>query len=68
LLSAAFSSAADDYFKVPSNCEVECAAAALGIVGDAEKDVAPVVVFLANDDGHYVTGQTVMADGGRVML
>jgi NAD(P)-dependent dehydrogenase (short-subunit alcohol dehydrogenase family) len=32
--------------------------------GSSEKDVAPVVLFLASDDGQYLTGYTLMADGG----
>ncbi|WP_254868331.1 SDR family NAD(P)-dependent oxidoreductase [Corynebacterium sp. Marseille-P4321] len=36
----------------------------LGRFGDPEGDVAPVVAFLLSDDAKYVTGQTVMADGG----
>ncbi|MBM3658279.1 MAG: SDR family oxidoreductase [Actinobacteria bacterium] len=36
--------------------------------GDAETDIAPVVAFLLSDASQYMTGQTVMADGGAVML
>ena len=36
--------------------------------GDPESDIAPIAVFLASDDGHYVTGQTINADGGQIML
>lgn len=36
--------------------------------GDAEKDIGPVAVFLASDDSHYVSGQTINVDGGMVML
>lgn len=36
----------------------------LGRFGDPEVDVAPVVAFLLSDDARYVTGQTLMADGG----
>lgn len=37
----------------------------LGRVGDAEADVAPAAVFLLSDAAHYLTGQTVVVDGGR---
>lgn len=36
--------------------------------GDPQKDVAPVVAFLLSDDSGYMTGQTLMADGGSIML
>ena len=36
----------------------------LGRLGDPAEDVGPVVRFLLSDDSRYVTGQTIMADGG----
>lgn len=36
----------------------------LGRVGDCELDVGTAVVFLASDDSRYVTGHTLMVDGG----
>jgi NAD(P)-dependent dehydrogenase (short-subunit alcohol dehydrogenase family) len=36
--------------------------------GDAEHDIAPVVAFLLSDACRYMTGQTIMADGGAIML
>lgn len=36
----------------------------LGYVGDPEEDIAPVAVFLAGDDGRYVTGEVIHVDGG----
>lgn len=40
----------------------------LGRFGDPEDDVAPIVAFLVSDDSKYMTGQTVMADGGSSKL
>ena len=36
----------------------------LGRFGDPEVDVAPVIAFLLSEDSQYVTGQTLMVDGG----
>jgi NAD(P)-dependent dehydrogenase (short-subunit alcohol dehydrogenase family) len=36
-------------------------------VGDAERDVGAVAAFLASDDAAYVTGQTIVCDGGSFM-
>jgi len=36
----------------------------LGRMADAEADLAPVAVFLASADAHFVTGQTYFVDGG----
>ncbi|MBS1821538.1 MAG: SDR family oxidoreductase [Acidobacteria bacterium] len=40
----------------------------LGRFGDPERDVAPVVAFLASDDSRFMTGQTLLADGGSSKL
>jgi NAD(P)-dependent dehydrogenase (short-subunit alcohol dehydrogenase family) len=40
----------------------------LGRFGDPEADIGPVAVFLASEASCYVTGQTINADGGLVML
>jgi 3-oxoacyl-[acyl-carrier protein] reductase len=37
----------------------------LGHLGDPEDDIGPAVVFLAGPSGRYVTGQTLVVDGGR---
>lgn len=69
LLPAAMSPKSAEVFELrPGMYESECARIALGYLGDAERDVGPIAVFLASDDSHYMTGQTVMADGGRLML
>ncbi len=36
----------------------------LGYIGDAEEDIAPVMVFMASEDSRYITGQLIKVDGG----
>lgn len=38
----------------------------MGFIGEPE-DVGKVVVFLASDDSRFITGQTLLIDGGRWM-
>ena len=40
------------------------AANPMGRMGDPERDIAPVALFLASDDARYLTGNTLYADGG----
>lgn len=42
--------------------------APLGRLGDPEADIGRTAVFLASEDASYITGQTLMVDGGGVML
>jgi 3-oxoacyl-[acyl-carrier protein] reductase len=37
----------------------------LGRIGDPETDIAPVIRFLCEDGSRYLTGQTIVVDGGR---
>jgi 3-oxoacyl-[acyl-carrier protein] reductase len=39
----------------------------MGRLGDPEKDIAPLVVFLASDDANYITGQVIPVNGGMDM-
>ncbi len=39
-----------------------------GRLGDPLQDIAPVLLFLASDASHFMTGQLVPVDGGLMML
>jgi NAD(P)-dependent dehydrogenase (short-subunit alcohol dehydrogenase family) len=39
-----------------------------GKLGDPDRDIGPVMVFLASDDCRFVTGQAIAVDGGMIML
>ena len=48
--------------------EATLAEVPLGRIGDCERDVGRVAVFLAGPDGAYVTGTTLVVDGGQTYL
>jgi NAD(P)-dependent dehydrogenase (short-subunit alcohol dehydrogenase family) len=37
-------------------------------LGELESDIGRVAVFLASEDSNYITGQTIMVDGGSIKL
>lgn len=37
-------------------------------LGEIEEDIGRVAVFLASEDSAYITGQTIMVDGGSIKL
>jgi NAD(P)-dependent dehydrogenase (short-subunit alcohol dehydrogenase family) len=39
----------------------------LGRDGDAEHDIGPAIAFLLSEASSYITGQTLMVDGGGIM-
>lgn len=39
-----------------------------GEMGDVDRDMAPVMVFLASDASSYINGQTIPVNGGRNMI
>jgi len=39
----------------------------LGRIGDPERDIGSVALFLAGDDAGFVTGQTIVCDGGAFL-
>lgn len=52
----------------PEEAEMYRKEIALGYFGDPETDIGSVAVFLASNDSQYITGQTINADGGQMML
>ena len=39
-----------------------------GKLGDPDRDLAPVIVFLCSDGARFITGQTLSIDGGALMV
>ncbi len=39
-----------------------------GALGDPDRDLGPVLVFLAGEGSHFITGQLLPVDGGLIML
>lgn len=66
---AALSPSAARFFEEnPVRAQQYFDAIALRRFGDPAADIAPIAVFLASDEGQYLTGQTLNADGGQIML
>jgi NAD(P)-dependent dehydrogenase (short-subunit alcohol dehydrogenase family) len=49
----------------PDEAAAFLATVPLGRVGDCETDIGGVVAFLASDEAAYVTGQSLLLDGGQ---
>ena len=52
----------------PKQAQAMLAGIPLGRIGDLEQDIAPAVLFLASPKSDYVTGQTLMVDGGAYKI
>jgi NAD(P)-dependent dehydrogenase (short-subunit alcohol dehydrogenase family) len=52
----------------PGEYEARAAQIPLGRFGDPEADIGRVAVFLASPDASYITGATIVADGGSHYL
>jgi meso-butanediol dehydrogenase / (S,S)-butanediol dehydrogenase / diacetyl reductase len=63
--SPAFAEWGDEH---PADFQIILDSIPLGYLGDPQHDVGPGAVFLASDDAHYLTGTTLMLDGGRGYL
>lgn len=55
------------YLEESGTYDFELAKVAMGRFGEP-KDIAPTAIFLASDDSNFVTGQTIAAEGGAIML
>ena len=55
------------YLEDSGTYDLELAKVAIGRFGTPE-DIAPMCLFLASDEGNYVTGQTIGVDGGATMF
>ena len=66
---AALSPAAEEFVAAdPARAQKYIDEMSLGRFGNPYEDIAPVAVFLASDEARYLTGQTLNADGGQIML
>lgn len=52
----------------PEHYESVLSGIPLGRMGDPEKDIGEVAVFLSSESSSYITGQTIMVDGGTFKL
>jgi NAD(P)-dependent dehydrogenase (short-subunit alcohol dehydrogenase family) len=67
ILPSALSPKARSYLQESGTFDLELSKVALGQFGSPD-DIAPLAVFLASDEGNYISGQTIGADGGSTML
>ncbi|MEU9410849.1 SDR family oxidoreductase [Streptomyces sp. NPDC048281] len=66
---AALSPAAEDFLAAhPDKAERVLAGIPLGRMGDPEQDIGRAVAALVSDDMAYLTGATLMLEGGRTLL
>lgn len=66
---AALSPAAEKFLTAnPERAQKYYDEIALRRMGRLDEDIAPIAVFLAGDESQYITGQTINADGGQIML
>jgi NAD(P)-dependent dehydrogenase (short-subunit alcohol dehydrogenase family) len=52
----------------PKAYEEQISKVPLRRIGDCEADIGEAVVFIASDHARYITGQTIMVDGGQTKI
>ena len=52
----------------PQDYETQIGKVALRRIGDCEDDIGAAALFLASDAAGYITGHTLMVDGGQTMI
>lgn len=67
ILPSALTPKAIWYLENSGTYDLELSKVAMGRFGEPH-DIAPTAVFLASDDSHFVTGQTIGVEGGTTML
>jgi NAD(P)-dependent dehydrogenase (short-subunit alcohol dehydrogenase family) len=67
ILPSALTPKSIEYLENSGTYDLELAKVAVGRFGVPE-DIAPMCLFLASDEGNYVTGQTIGVDGGSTMF
>ncbi|HQR02787.1 MAG: SDR family oxidoreductase [Proteobacteria bacterium] len=54
--------------ELPEQYEASLARVPMGRYGDCERDIGRAAVFLASPDSDFITGQTLMVDGGATFV
>jgi len=67
ILPSALSPKAIWYLEESKTYDLELSKVAMGRFG-APEDIVPTAIFLASDESHFVTGQTIGVEGGATML
>lgn len=67
ILPSALTPKSIEYLEQSGTYDLELAKVAMGRFGQPH-DIAPTAIFLASDESHFVTGQTIGVEGGTTML